>query len=216
MRNLLLVASVLAAFAASPAARAQSALPPELRPSMVLVQSDGAGPATPAPGSLDFDLLEAAKPPPDTGEDRVFRRRRSMLKIHQGVGLGLVALQLSTTAVGQLNYHDKFGSTANTDRFRISHATLAYTTLGVFAANGALALFSPDPPQKVRRGFDRMTLHKLGMFTAAAGMAGQAALGVWSSRREGYFDQEDFARAHLVLGYVTLAALATGFSALVF
>jgi hypothetical protein len=134
-----------------------------------------------------------------------------MLKIHQGVGLGLVALQLSTTAVGQLNYHDKFGSTANTDRFRMSHATLAYTTLGVFAANGALALFSPDPPQKVRRGFDRMTLHKLGMFTAAAGMAGQAALGVWSSRRE-----EDFARAHLVLGYVTLAALTTGVSALVF
>lgn len=207
------------------AARADLTLLDEtLRPPVVasLVVEEGGGgngaaaQATPAPGSLDFDLLGAAQAPAASGEDRVLARRRTMLKIHQGVGLGLVALQLGTTVVGQLNYNDKFGGDANTDKYRLTHAALAYTTLGVFALNGALALFTPNPPQKVHHGFDRTTVHRISMFTAAAGMAGQAALGIYTSQREGYLNQPDVAKAHLALGYVTLAALLTGVSALVF
>ena len=43
------------------------------------------------------------------------------------------------------------------------------------------------------------------MFTAAAGMLAQGALGIWTKDREGYFNQRGIATAHLVIGYVTLA-----------
>jgi hypothetical protein len=169
----------------------------------------------PAPGDLDFDLLGEAERPPEAADDPALRRRRKILAVHQGLGLGLVALQLGTTAVGQLNYLDKFGD-ANTGRYERTHAVLAYTTVAVFAADGLLAVLAPDPPRKVSRGFDRVTLHRIAMFTAAAGIVAQAGLGYYTARREGYLDKQDFGRAHLVVGYVTLAAVAIGVSALVF
>jgi hypothetical protein len=54
------------------------------------------------------------------------------------------------------------------------------------------------------------------MFTAAAGMIAQGVLGVVTRDREGYLNQERFGTAHLVIGYATLAAMATGVGALVF
>ena len=54
------------------------------------------------------------------------------------------------------------------------------------------------------------------MFTAAAGMVTQAILGIYTRERVGYLDQERFATVHLVVGYVTLAAMLTGVGALVF
>jgi hypothetical protein len=47
-------------------------------------------------------------------------------------------------------------------------------------------------------------------------MAGQIVLGIWTSGREGNQNQQSVAMAHLVLGYVTLAAVGTGVGALVF
>jgi hypothetical protein len=176
---------------------------------------DDAPTPAPAPGDLDFDLLGEAERPPEAADDPALRRRRKILAVHQGLGLGLVALQLGTTAVGQLNYLDKFGD-ANTGRYERTHAVLAYTTVAVFAADGLLAVLAPDPPRKVSRGFDRVTLHRIAMFTAAAGIVAQAGLGYYTARREGYLDKQDFGRAHLVVGYVTLAAVAIGVSALVF
>jgi hypothetical protein len=235
MRILLLGA--LAALVAAPlAARAEPRLldrslvrPVLLSPALGLAQAPGAsgqeedenGKAKPrpeAPGTgpdLDFDLLGEAEPPPLVEESPAMRRRRKMLGIHQGLGLGLLALQAGTTVVGQLNYNDKFGD-ANTGRYERTHAVLAYTTVAVFATQGLLGVLAPDRPQKLERGFDRVTLHKIAMFTAAAGIVAQAGLGFYTARREGYLDKQDFGRAHLVVGYATAAAVATGVAAFVF
>lgn len=230
--------AIMTAIAAPLGARADLRLldgelrPPDVRPIAILTLASAqaeeakppadAKPKEPAKsgngdtaGGLDFDLLGEGKAPPVPAEDRTMKRRRRILGIHQTAGIGLVGLQLATTVVGQLNYNDKFGD-SNTGRYKVSHQVLAYSTLAVFAANGALALLAPDLESKPHRGFDRVSLHKLGMFTAAAGMAAQVALGLYTASREGYENKQDFGRAHLIVGYATLAAVATGVSALVF
>jgi hypothetical protein len=164
--------------------------------------------------SLDFDLLGVAKPPPETADAGDLRLRRDMLTVHQGIGLGLLGLQLATTVVGQLNYLDQFADGPQTMQYRLTHKTLAYSTLSVFAVNGLIALLAPSP--KTPRKFDRVMVHRIAMFTAAAGMVTQAILGIYTRERVGYLDQERFATVHLVVGYVTLAAMLTGVGALVF
>lgn len=214
--------------AAAPAARAEprlleetlrldlvvpSAAPataPDLHALAVVAELSAAQPAT------DFDLLgEPEKPPPPSADARRMRLRRTMLGLHQGVGLGLLALQLTTTTVGQLNYNDKFHG-GNTNRWKQSHELLAWTNVGAFAVNGAIAIFAPSAPGGSSSGFDRVTLHKVSMFTAAAGMAAQGALGVYTVRREGFQNQERMGTAHLAIGYATLAAMLVGVSAIVF
>jgi hypothetical protein len=170
----------------------------------------------PEPG-MDFDLLgEPEKPPPASADAKLMRRRSKMLGAHQAIGVGLLALQVATTTVGQLNYSDKFSGGPNTNRYKQPHAILAYTNLGVFVTNGAIALLAPEPPGLKSSGFDRVTLHKVSMFTAAAGMAAQGVLGVYTARREGFQNQDRFATTHLAIGYATLAAMLVGVSALVF
>jgi cytochrome b561 len=165
---------------------------------------------------MNFDLLgEPAQPPPPSADAKSMRLRSTMLKTHQAFGLGLLALQVATTTVGQLNYNDKFSGGPNTNRYKESHAILAYVNLGVFVTTGALAVFAPSPPKTVDTGFDRVTLHKVSMFTAFAGMAAQGVLGVYTASREGYQNQSTFATAHLAIGYATLAAMLVGVGAIV-
>jgi cytochrome b561 len=193
------------------------------RPLLVASASQAAAPgqaaapqAQPPDLSLDFDLLGTPALPQVKFDDALMKRRRTMLDIHQKVGIGLVALTLATTVVGQLNYADKYGSNAPvTGKYQASHAVLSVTTLTVFAANGALALFTPDNPVK-KEHYDRMTVHKAGMAVATAGMIAQGVLGAYTTQREGRIDQASLARAHLVIGYATLAAMAVGVGALVF
>jgi hypothetical protein len=162
--------------------------------------------------TLDFDLLGAAKPPPEPADSGALRLRRRMLGVHQGIGLGLIGLQLATTAVGQLNYSDRFGG-PDTARYKLSHQALAYTTLGVFAVNGAVALLAPSA--KAPRRLDRVMVHRIAMLTAAAGMAAQAVLGIQTRNRVGRLDQERLATVHLAIGYTTLAAVLAGVGAIV-
>ncbi len=184
------------------------------RPNLVVALA--AASATSTDPSLDFDLLGAPPPQPPSAEDRLLKRRRSMLEKHQGIGLGLLALQLATTVVGQLNYSDKYGANAPvTARYQLTHKALAYSTLGVFAVNGTIALLAPNAGKK-RQGFDRVTLHKIGMATATAGMLAQGVVGYYTRTREGYLDQQRYARAHLAIGYATLAAVGIAVGALVF
>lgn len=170
----------------------------------------------PRDDSLDFDLL--GKPPPVVQvDDKAMHRRRSMLQWHQGIGIGLYALQLSTTVVGQLNYSDKYGSSApRTAQYEMTHGALAFTTLGVFLVNGTIALLTPAPKPKVRHGFDRVSLHKLGMGIATAGMVAQGATGIYANSREGYLNQDKWAKTHLAIGYATFAAMTVAVGALVF
>jgi hypothetical protein len=171
--------------------------------------------ATANPGtSLDFDLLGASKPPPMV-DDGALRLRRRMLTVHQGVGIGLFGLQLATTVVGQLNYNDRFANGPSTGRYESSHAILAYSTLAAFASAGALALLAPSPLKR-SDGWDRARIHKWSMATAAAGMLAQGVLGIATAGREGHANQSGLATAHLAIGYVTLAAVTAGVSALVF
>lgn len=170
--------------------------------------------AEPPASPLDFDLLGEATAPAPTADDRRMHRRRTLLQLHQRVGLALLGLQLATTVVGQLNYLDRFG-TANTGRYELTHAVLAYTTFGAFATNGALALLAPRPKDKPNRGWDRMRVHKLGMALATVGMVAQAVYGIETRQREGYLDKQDVGRTHLVIGYATLAAVGVAVGALV-
>ncbi|HEY6100038.1 MAG TPA: hypothetical protein VIW03_11445 [Anaeromyxobacter sp.] len=173
--------------------------------------------AAPGPGrSLDFDLLGA--PPPVAREDDAgMKLRRRMLSLHQGVGLGLAALELGTTVVGQLNYSDRFGSDpAATARYQRAHAALAYGTLGVFAVNGLIGLLAPRPKPRPAYGLDRVMVHRIGMAAAAAGMLTQGVLGVYTRQREGRLDQAQLARTHLAIGYATFAAFGIAVGALVF
>jgi hypothetical protein len=171
--------------------------------------------ASAAPGPMDFDLLGEAKPPADAPDAGKMRWRRRMLTAHQAMGFGLVALQLGTTAVGQLGYSDRFASGPQTAKWDATHAAFAYSTLGVFAVNAAVALLAPSPVERTWK-MDRVMVHRIAMFTAAAGMLAQGALGIVTARRDGYVNQERFATAHLVLGYATLAAVGTGVGVLVF
>jgi len=178
---------------------------------------DSTGATKAGDSSLDFDLLGAPPPTAVQADDPSMRRRRSMLKWHQGIGIGLYALEVATTVVGQLNYSDKYGSSAaRTAKYEATHGVLAFTTVGVFAVNGTLALLAPTPKNRVKHGFDRMSLHKLGMAIATAGMLAQAATGVYANSREGYLNQQDIAKTHLAIGYVTFAAMSVAVGALVF
>jgi hypothetical protein len=172
--------------------------------------------AAPPPSDLDFDLLGKATAPPPSKEDERMKKRRSMLQTHQKVGLGLIVpLELATVVVGQLNYNDKFG-TANTGKYVLPHKALAYTTFAVFAVGGSIALLAPSPKDKPDRGWDRVRVHKLGMLLATAGMVAQAVYGIQTRNREGYLNQEQIAKTHLILGYGTLAATGVAVGALVF
>jgi hypothetical protein len=168
----------------------------------------------PKPGPLDFDLLGAPPKEAQKVDEKALRLRRTMLTWHQGVGIGMFALQLATTAVGQLNYNDKFGGD-NTGKYAQPHAILAYSTFAAFAATAALALLAPEPVER-NEGIDRVTVHKIAMFTAAAGMVAQAVLGIWTQSREGYLNQKTVGTAHLAVGYFTLAAVSVGIGVLVF
>jgi hypothetical protein len=172
--------------------------------------------AQPPGDSMDFDLLGKPPKPPDTSaEDARMKRRHKLLGWHQRVGLTMGTLELATIVAGQLNYNDKFG-TANTGRYVLTHKALAYTTFGVFAVGGTLALLAPRPANKPDRGWDRVRVHKLGMALATAGMVAQAVVGIQTRNREGYLDQKQLGQTHLAIGYATLAATGIAVGALVF
>lgn len=210
----------LAAALAPGAARAGPLLDEELslarpaRPSLSVALAAAAPPG--GEPSLDFDLLGKPAEVSAPAEDPALRRRRSMLRLHQGVGLGLLGLQLATTAVGQLNYSDKYGANAPvTARYQATHKVLAYSALAAFTVNGGIALLAPRDPHKRSAGLDRVTVHKIGMAAAAVGMLAQGVIGWQAQSREGYLDQPRYARAHLAVGYATFAAVAVAVGALV-
>jgi hypothetical protein len=172
--------------------------------------------AAPADGpSLDWDLLGEPPKPQVPKEDPSLRRRRSMLNMHQAAGMVLYGLQLTSTVVGQLNYNDKFGID-NTGRYKLTHQVVVYTNLAAFATAGGLALFAPGAKGPKPEGVDRITVHKIAMAVATAGMLAQGVLGIQTARREGYLDKQDYGKAHLAIGYATLAAMSVGVGVIVF
>jgi hypothetical protein len=177
--------------------------------------------AAPAPaGDLDFNLLEPEKPRaasgPELRREAQGRQRRTMLTLHQGIGLATLGLLAATVVVGQLNYMDRFAVGApGTARFETAHTVLATTTLTGFAATGVLGLLAPVPYDQPRH-LDTIAVHKLFMGGATLGMMTELGLGFYTASHEGLEHQRTFAQVHQVIGYSTLGLMAMGASALLF
>jgi len=170
------------------------------------------------PTDDDFNLLAPEKKPDAAALARIqseIGRRRTLLRLHQIGGYATLATMTATVVLGQLNYIDKYGGGGDVGTYRTPHLLTAYTAAGVFAATGILAVLAPNPFEK-RLRLDTATLHKAAMIVATAGMATQVVLGILTAGKEGTVAQRDFALAHQIVGYTTLAATATGFLVLTF
>ena len=204
--------------------RGSSGVPDDLlvnrsRPRPVIEPTERPADAGSAPGSpdLNFDLLGGAAPASeaDVALADTLTTRRTMLTLHQTVGLGLLGMMAGSMITGQLNYSDRFGG-PSTGRYESAHQLLVTGTLITFAGAGALAFFAPVPPNRQRDGVDRVLVHEIGMIGATAGMAAEGVLGIWTASREGYSNQSALAGTHLVIGYLTLAFMSAAVGALVF
>jgi hypothetical protein len=169
----------------------------------------------------DFELLppekkvDAATRAREEQIQRELSRRRTLLQLHTGLGFATIASLGATAVLGQLNYNDKYGGGGDTGKYRQAHRISAYSAAGIFAVTGLLAILAPSPFDKPLR-LDSATLHKASMAVATAGMAAQIVLGILTSGKEGTLAQRDYALAHQIVGYTTLAATTTGFLVLVF
>jgi hypothetical protein len=169
----------------------------------------------------DFELLGPRKAPDEATRARdqalmqQLGRRRTMLQLHQYGGYATMATLTVAVVLGQLNYLDKYGGGGDTGRWTTPHTIAAFTAAGVFAATGVLAVLAPSPLEKPSR-VDTVTLHKIAMVVATAGMVTQIVLGPIIGSKEGQLSQRDFALAHQIVGYTTLIATYTGFLVLTF
>lgn len=172
-----------------------------------------------SPDSFSFELMPEEKKMSTSEQLRLGNQvdtRRSMLQWHQGMGITTTALMAATVVLGQLSYSDRFGGGASTGQFEIWHSTFEAATVLAFTGAGLLAILAPVPYEKKSSGVDTITVHKYSMLVATIGMATEVPLGIYTVAREGYTDQATLALVHLVLGYVTAAALGTGTTALFF
>ena len=191
----------------TPPAQARSPQQPEGRPSQSPEQ--------------DFDLLAPQKAPDEATKQRDLelmqdlRRRRTMLQLHQIGGYATLATVTAAVVLGQINYLDKYAGGGDTGKWMTPHAIAAFTAAGVFTATGLLAVLAPSPLEKPAR-VDTATLHKIAMAVATAGFIAQVVLGPITASKEGQLSQRDFALAHQIIGYTTLAATYTGFLVLTF
>jgi len=205
------VAVLLIPLLAAPVSRAHAQTKPsESKPADAPVNA----PQEPSP-DLDFeDLLEpsaSAETPVavDPALERAIERRRTMLTVHQTLGLATAATLAATMVVGQLNFDDRYRGFGDTGRYKPWHTGLVIGSSTLFAGTGLLGLLAPTPFKKDFR-WDTITFHKIFMSIATAGMLSQVALGRLTAEREGKLSQVDLARAHQAIGYVTMGAVAAG------
>jgi hypothetical protein len=169
--------------------------------------------------SLDFDLLAPAETTAaakvDPALERRINRRRTMLKLHQGLGFALVGSLAATTVVGQLQFNDSFRGGGDDRSLLGLHRGLAVGTSAIFATVGILGLLAPEPFEKDFQ-WDTVTFHKILMSIATVGMLAQVVLGIMSTNRYGQLAERDYAIAHQVVGYTTMGALSAGVLTLFF
>ena len=176
-------------------------------------------PSSPAPApSLDFDLLApaAAVAAVDPAQEQAVDRRRSMLKVHQGLGIATVATLAATSVVGQLDFNDRFRGGGDTGQYHTAHKALAYGSAALFTTAGLLAVLAPEPYAKKGGRADTATVHKWAMGVATAGMVAQIALGIAARGKAGTTQERDIAAAHQIIGYTTLGATTVGAAVLFF
>ncbi len=169
-------------------------------------------------GDMDFNLLpqKAGESAEAAAVERKVHTRRTMLQVHQGFGIATAALMAATVVSGQMNYSDRFGGGGGSGQYEIWHDSFEAATVVSFTTAGFLAVLAPTPFEHKSDGIDTVTIHKYSMLVATIGMAAEVPLGIWTVTREGYVNQGTLALTHLVIGYVTAAALTAGASALFF
>ncbi|AKI98550.1 hypothetical protein ATI61_12252 [Archangium gephyra] len=187
--------------------------PAETRPADAPVQQS-------EESDMDFDLLEpspAAESPRlvDPALEKAIATRRTMLTVHQGLGLATLTTLAATIVVGQLHFNDRYRGGGDTGRFDAWHTGLVIGSSSLFAGTGLLGLFAPTPFKKELR-LDTITLHKIFVSLATAGMLTQVVLGLVTGSQEGKLSQVDLATAHQVVGYATLGAVGAGALMIVF
>ncbi len=143
-------------------------------------------------------------------------RRRSMLKVHQGLGIATVATLAATSVVGQLDFNDRFRGGGDTGQYHTAHKALAYGSAALFTTAGLLAVLAPEPYAKKGGRADTATVHKWAMGVATAGMVAQIALGIAARGKAGTTQERDLAAAHQIIGYTTLGATTVGAAVLFF
>jgi hypothetical protein len=178
-------------------------------------------PEQPPPAPDDFDLLpkEATPDPAEQARlralDEQLTTRRKMLEAHQLAGFVTLGALTATAVLGQLDYNDKYGGGGDTGKYHLWHRWMGFGTAAIFYGTASLAVFAPSPIPKPAQ-IDRTTLHKTFMTVAAAGMAAQIVLGIVTASAEGTPVQRNYAMAHQIIGYATVAAAYTGFAFFVF
>jgi len=191
------------------------------RAQLVLAQRQSSLKPSGKPPRDDFELLpkeatpDAAAIARQRELERQLARRRAMLRYHQIGGFLTVGSLTATAVLGQLDYHDKYGGGGDVGTFHPWHRWVAVASTVIFAGTASLAVFAPAPIDRPVR-LDTATVHKIAMTVAAAGIATQIVLGIVTASKEGQTAQRDFALAHQIVGYTTLAASLTGFTVLAF
>jgi hypothetical protein len=178
---------------------------------------------SPAPStadqSLNFNLLAEPAPGPSAKQlaklNSEVSTRRTMLKIHQSLGLVTLTGLAATVIVGQLAFDNKFRGGGDNNQYTVLHYSLAGATTTLFATVALLGLLAPVPYPKPLR-LDTATLHKSFMALAAAFLLSEIFLGLATAGHEGSLAQRDYGAWHQGLGYASFAAMSVGASVWLF
>ncbi|RKG88276.1 hypothetical protein D7W82_10915 [Corallococcus sp. CA049B] len=186
-------------------------------PGSAAPQDSSAAPSS-EPG-LDFDLLtpeaEASAGLLDPNLQKDLETRRTMLKLHQGLGLAMAGGLTAATVLGQLQFNESFRGGGDDRTLLAWHRGVIIGTSVLFATVGTLGLLAPDPVERPFQ-WDTVTFHKIFMSLATAGMIAQAVLGILATHSYGEITEPKYATAHQVVGYATLGCVAAGIVTLTF
>ncbi|MDW8020281.1 MAG: hypothetical protein RMI34_09425 [Chloroherpetonaceae bacterium] len=142
--------------------------------------------------------------------------RRAMLSTHQLLGFATLGLMTASVVFGQVLLNDyealRFDEAA---RNRQVHRTLSIITFGTYMTTAAMSTFAP-PPLIRRDEWNTVTTHKLLAVVHLAGMIAQPILAISAANSRDFEQIRALRRAHQIVGYVTLAALATAMVVMTF
>ncbi|WP_223640255.1 hypothetical protein [Corallococcus sp. EGB] len=180
---------------------------------------DSSGTTPSSEPGLDFDLLtpeaEASKGLLDPNLQKELETRRTMLKLHQGLGLAMAGGLTAATVLGQLQFNRSFRGGGDDRSLLAWHRGVVIGTSVLFATVGTLGVLAPDPVERPFQ-WDTVTFHKIFMSLATAGMIAQAVLGILATHSYGEITEPKYATAHQVVGYATLGCVAAGIVTLTF
>ena len=142
--------------------------------------------------------------------------RRTMLSTHQVLGFATLALMTASVVFGQILLNDyealRFEEAL---RNRQTHRTLSIITFGTYMSTAAMSTFAP-PPLIRRDEWNTVSTHKLFAIFHFSGMVAQPILAIMASNSRDLEQIRTLRRAHQIVGYFTLAALAAAMLTLTF